>query len=202
MLTRRTMFLAATCAMFAPQARAEGLADDVSVEPKTFALKPFMLEDVNGTIVDRETLSGKFVLVFFGYTSCPDVCPTALTTMSAALKQLTPAEVDRLLPLFVTLDSERDTRKVLSEYTAAFDSHIVALRGPKAYTDSFADQFGVKYTKVVPDPAKPEAYSIDHTAAIFFLDPDGTLIRSLGHASTPDSIVEALRAAFKVRPAG
>jgi protein SCO1/2 len=202
MLTRRTMLIAATCIMLAPAARAEGLADDVSVEPKTFTLKPFMLQDVNGTIVDRETLSGKFVLVFFGYTSCPDVCPTALTTISAALQQLTPAEADRLLPLFVTLDPDRDTGKVLSDYTAAFDSHIVALSGPKVYTDSLADQFGVKYTKVTPDPAKPESYSIDHTAAIFFLDPDGTLIRTLGHASTPDSLTEAIRAAFKVRPAG
>jgi protein SCO1/2 len=201
MFNRRTLILATAALPFAARALATGADEGGAVDAKHFELKPFMLEDVNGTIVDREALSGRFVLVFFGYTSCPDVCPTALSAIGAALKQLTPAEADRLLPLFVTLDPDRDTRKVLSEYTQAFDDRIVALRGPKPYTDSFASQFDVVYAKVTPDPAKPGEYSVDHTGSIFFLDPDGAFIRSFGHATGPDALVEAIRAAYKVRPA-
>ena len=162
-------------------------------------LHPFMLEDVNGTMVTDEALQGKFSLVFFGYTSCPDVCPTSLSTISAALDKLG-SDAAQVLPLFVTLDPERDTRKVLSAYVAAIDERIVALQGPRAFTDAAAKAFGVTYAIVTPDPAKPEEYSIDHTAVIFFVGPDGRVIKRFGQGLSPEILVQDIRAAMAGAP--
>jgi protein SCO1 len=175
-----------------PESPADGAAGG-------WVLRPFMLEDVNGTIVDDSTLHGKFSLVFFGYTSCPDICPTALLTISAALKSLG-KDADRVLPLFVTLDPKRDTRKVLAGYAASFDPRIVALRGPQAYTDAMAKAFGIDYRIVTPDPAKPDEYSVDHTASITFLGPDGNLITRFGHGIDAELMAAKMRDAIAATP--
>lgn len=198
MINRRAFFLSASaCVLFASSVAAQTASDGQS--DAAWQLKPFMLEDVNGAVVDDTTLHGKFVLIFFGYTSCPDVCPTTLSVISAALKALD-ADADKVLPLFVSLDPDRDTRKVLSDYTAAIDPRIVALRGPKPYIDAMTANFGVTYRFVTPDPAKPKDYAVDHTATIFFLGPDGTLIKTFGHDVAPALMAGDIRRAIKAAP--
>lgn len=175
---KRRQFLASAAAslLAARSAQAHSVEPSPPVEEDgQWTLPPFMLEDVNGTVVDDSALRGRFSLVFFGYTHCPDICPTTLFTIANVLKELGPAG-DRILPLFVSLDPARDTRKLLSDYVATFDPRIVALRGPKPYVDAAAKAFNVKYEIVTPDPAQPDNYSIDHTASIAFIGPEGQMI--------------------------
>jgi protein SCO1/2 len=184
-MIRRQILLAAA-AIMAGAGRSFGQsASPGSDQPDSGApwqLRPFLLEDVNGAVADDAALHGKFALVFFGYTSCPDICPTTLTTIGQALKGLGP-EADKVLPLFVSLDPERDSRKVLSQYTQAIDPHIVGLRGPKAYVDAMAKNFGVayrrrscnkKFTRLSPrrqrhdDAARRAAFRLGVAGAISF----------------------------------
>jgi len=131
----------------------------------------FMLEDVNGTVVNDETLQGRFVLLFFGYTSCPNVCPTSLLTISSVLQSLGPLG-DEILPLFVSVDPDRDTRQHLADYMQSFDSRIVALRGPKPSIDAMAEAHNIHYKIGPKDPVRPDAYRVDHSASIIFQGPD------------------------------
>lgn len=186
MFSRRGVLLGTlAAALFSRQGRAES--------------RPFMLEDINGAIVDDGTLQGRFSLVFFGYTSCPDVCPTALLTVANALKLLG-ADADKVLALFISLDPDRDSRKQLAGYVANFDSRIVALRGPRPYVDAAAKAFGVTYRIVTPDPAHPEDYSVDHTANLFFVGPDGTVIKRFGHDQPAEAIAAEIKSALAANP--
>lgn len=193
MLTRRRLLaLAAALPALRPLlARAEDEAPPVS--------RRFLMADVNGVVVTDETLIGRFALIYFGYTGCPDICPTSLITMGDVLQGLG-ADADRLLALFVTLDPERDTAKRLSLYATSFDARIVALRGPVPHTESMARAFGVTYRRHVPDPAHPEEYSIDHTTSLIFLGPDGTLIRRFPHDMEPARIIAEIRTALAAVP--
>lgn len=161
----------------------------------------FMLEDVNGAIVDDSMLRGRFALVFFGYTNCPDFCPTALLTVSSVLSLLG-NKAERILPLFVSLDPARDTRQLLSAYAANFDGRIVPLRGTEPYVEAAAKAFAVTYRKVVKDPARPDDYAIDHSASIILVDPDGQIVRRFGYNQAADSIVAELGPIIAASPAG
>jgi protein SCO1 len=155
-------------------------------------MRPFMLEDVNGQIVDDGTFQGRVSLVFFGYTLCPDVCPTAMLTVSNVLKALGSGG-DKVLPLFVSLDPKRDSRRVLSDYAGNFDPRIVPLRGPESYIEAAAKAFGVTYRVVTPDKSRPEEYAIDHTALIFLVGPDGRIDGKFGHAASADQIAARVK---------
>lgn len=184
------------------RAAMAGLVTLVSGAGRALALDPpvhFMMEDVNGTVVTDEILLDRFSLVFFGYTNCPDVCPTSMLTIANTLKALG-KDAEKVLPVFVSLDPERDSRKVLSDYVAAFDERIVALRGPKPFTDAMAQSFGVDYRTVTPDPASPGDYSIDHTAAIFFLGRDASIARRFGPGLTPEAIAAEMRSLMAGNP--
>ena len=155
-------------------------------------LRPFMLEDVNGKVVDDGALQGRASLVFFGYTSCPDICPTAMMTVSRVLQLLGP-DGDKLLALFISLDPRRDTRKVLSDYAANFDPRIVPLRGPEPYVEAAAQAFGVTYRVVTPGTSKPDDYTIDHSALIFLVGPDGRIAQRFGHSEPAEKIAARVK---------
>ncbi|WP_421703349.1 SCO family protein [Aliiroseovarius sp.] len=147
----------------------------------------WLMEDTYGNVVKDEDLQGRFVLLYFGYMGCPDVCPTSMSTLADVMEQL--GEVaDGVTVLFVTVDPDRDTAKRLREYVQFFDERIVGLRGPKAYTDHMVKAFNARYEFHVPDPAKPEDYSVDHTASIAFIGPDGHLIRRFPHGMAAEEI--------------
>jgi protein SCO1/2 len=133
----------------------------------------FALSDPAGRRVALDDFRGKLVLLYFGFASCPDVCPTDLATIGAALRELGDA-ADAVQPLFVTLDPQRDTPEVLREYAAAFHPRFVALTGSEAEVRRIATEFKVYYEKVKQPGTS--TYTIEHTAYTFLLDRDGRFL--------------------------
>jgi protein SCO1/2 len=132
--------------------------------------KELALPDIDGRARSLAEFRGKAVVVFFGFTQCPDVCPTTLAELAALRKQLGPLG-ERLQTVFVTVDPERDTPELLRRYVAAFDPGAAVLRGTPEATLAFAKSFKVFYQKV---PGKEAgSYSVDHTAGAYVFDPQG-----------------------------
>lgn len=131
----------------------------------------FTLRTVDGAPFGSADLVGRPYLMFFGFTHCPDVCPTALFELSGLLKDIGPA-ADRITPLFVSIDPERDTADLLKLYMTSFDPRIMALRGDAAETKQVADAFSAFYRKV---ETASDSYTMDHTAGLFLIRADGRL---------------------------
>ena len=127
------------------------------------------LPDTQGRMRSLDEFKGKVVVVFFGYTQCPDVCPTTMAEL-AALKRDLGADGQRVQGVFVTVDPERDTPEVLNAYMASFDPSFIALRGTPEQTAEVAKSFKVFYQKV---PGKDGSYTVDHTAGAYVFDPQG-----------------------------
>ena len=133
--------------------------------------KNFRLTDHHGKTRTLADFRGKVVVVFFGYTQCPDVCPTTMLEMKAALQQLG-ADAQRVQMLFVTVDPERDTQELLSSYVPAFDASFLGLYGDLETTAKTAKEFRVFYQK---QPGSTASYTVDHTAGSFVFDPRGQI---------------------------
>lgn len=135
---------------------------------------PFTLTDQNGARVTDATYRGAPSIVFFGYTHCPDVCPTTMAELSQALQQLGPEDAKRVQVLFVTVDPERDTPELMAQYVPAFNPTFVGLRpADQEQLTKVTKDFRVYYAKV---PGKtPDSYTMDHTAASYVFDTDGKL---------------------------
>jgi len=137
---------------------------------------PFRLVDQNGRPVSDTDLRGKWLLVYFGYTHCPDACPTALNNMALTLRDLAAPLRAQIRPVFITIDPARDTPPVLKAYVASFDAPILALTGSEAEVAQAAKAYRIFYQK------HPEAggdYSVDHSSLIYVMDPDGRFAASL-----------------------
>lgn len=134
--------------------------------------KDFQLPDQNGQVRSLKDFRGKLVAVFFGYTQCPDVCPTTLTDM-VQVKQMLGADADKLQVIFVTVDPERDTPQVLKAYMANFDPSFIALSGSPEQTAAVAKDFKIYYRKA--EGKTPAAYTVDHSAATYVYDAQGRL---------------------------
>ena len=150
---------------------------------------PFRLTDQNGKTVTDADLKGKWSLVYFGYTHCPDACPTALNDISIALEDLG-TKRDAVRPVFITVDPERDTPEALKAYVTSFDAPILALTGTPEQVAQAAKGYRVYYAK------HPEAggdYSMDHSSVIYVMDPEGRFTASFTHQSTPEEIAERLK---------
>lgn len=133
----------------------------------------FSLPDTSGKVRSLADYKNKAVVLFFGYTHCPDVCPTTMAELTQALQQLGPDDAKRVQVLFVTVDPERDTSPVLSQYVQAFNPSFVGLRPSDAQLAKVAKDFRVYYAKV---PGKtPDSYTMNHTAASYVFDPSGKL---------------------------
>lgn len=152
--------------------------------------KDFALTDHNGRPRTLADFKGKVVVMFFGYTQCPDVCPTTMVEMADVIKELGPAGKD-VQVLFVTIDPERDTRQLLAQYVPAFYPTFLGLYGDAAATARTARQFKVFYAKV--PGATPSTYSMDHTAGSYVFDRSGKLRLFLRHGKGPAAIVPDLR---------
>lgn len=139
--------------------------------------RDFRLQDPDGKVRSLADFKDKVVLMFFGFTQCPDVCPTALAR-AAEVKQLLGPDADRLQVLFVSVDPERDTPEILRAYTAAFDPTFLALRGDAAQVAETAKEFKVIYQKVPTG----SSYTIDHTSVTYAFDPQGKLRLKLSHS--------------------
>jgi protein SCO1/2 len=156
--------------------------------------KDFRLTDHNGKVRTLADFRGKAVVVFFGYTQCPDVCPTTMAEMKAVLQQLGP-DAQRVQVLFVTLDPERDTRELLANYVPAFDPSFLGLYGDLATTAKTAQEFRVFYQKQ-PGPT-PGSYTLDHTAGSYVFDPQGRVRLFVRHGDGGANLVADLRELLK-----
>jgi protein SCO1/2 len=150
---------------------------------------PFRLTDQNGKTVTDADLKGKWSLVYFGYTHCPDACPTALNDISIALEDLG-AQRDAVRPVFITVDPERDTPEALKAYVTSFDAPILALTGTPDEVAQAAKGYRVYYAK---HPEAGGEYSMDHSSVIYVMDPQGRFTASFTHESTPEQIAERLK---------
>lgn len=151
----------------------------------------YALTDHNGNGVSSETFTGRYQLLTFGYTSCPDVCPVTLSTIAAVLEMLG-AQADQLQPIFISVDPARDTRDVLAAYVGHFHPRLLGLRGSPGATRQAADQFRVRYWRESAAPDTSGAYSMAHTASLFLLDPDGNLLVQFPYGMPAEAIVEKL----------
>lgn len=170
--------------------------------PLPQAVKPsagdFTLQSANGP-VSLKDYRGRLVLVYFGYTYCPDICPTSLALTSEALRRLTPEEQARVASIFISVDPERDTPARLKEYVEFFHPGLVGLTGSKEALAEAAFRYGVFFARQKLDSAG-NGYVIDHTADTYVIGADGQLLDKIPHATPPDQVVTKLRQYLKSMP--
>lgn len=152
---------------------------------------PFALTAGDGRTVTDQDLLGRPFLIFFGFASCPDVCPATLATVGTALEAL--AGDERIEALFVTLDPERDTPETVGQYAAAFHPDITGLAGTRAQIDDAAGAYRV-YSARVPLDDSALGYTIDHSAFVYLMGADGTYRQHFSHAAAASEITQAVRA--------
>ncbi len=152
--------------------------------------KDFRLTDHHGQARSLQDFRGKVVVVFFGFTQCPDVCPTALAELTEVRRALG-ADGDKVQGLFITVDPERDTPEILKAYMANFDPSFLALRGEPAQLEQVAKEFKVYYKKV--EGKAPGSYTMDHTAAHFIYDTQGRLRLYVRPGTGPKVVTEDIR---------
>ena len=152
--------------------------------------RDFELKDPQGNARRLADFRGKAVVVFFGYTQCPDVCPTTLAALSDAMKRLG-TDADRVQVLFITVDPERDTPALLAQYIPAFDARFLGLSGDADATARTAKEFKIIYQKVAGSSAG--TYTMDHSAGTYVYDPQGRLRLYVSNGQGPDVFVHDLR---------
>jgi len=141
---------------------------------------PFNLIDQNGKAVTDQDFKGKYMLIYFGYTFCPDVCPTTLSTMGDALNMLTPEQMAKVVPIFITIDPERDTPELLASYVHNFHEKMLGLTGPLAEIKKVAKAYKVYFGKANEDDPDGN-YTMDHGSTTYFMGPDGTYAAHFSH---------------------
>jgi len=153
--------------------------------------KRFSLTDHTGKPRTLQDFRGKLVVVFFGYTQCPDVCPTTMAKMATVMKELGPASKD-VQVLFITLDPERDTQELLNAYVPAFHPSFIGLRGDAEATARTAKEFKVFYAKT-PSGDDPKNYTVDHMTGSYVFDREGRVRLLVRHEAEPGAIASDLR---------
>jgi len=135
--------------------------------------------------------NGKVRLIFFGYTSCPDICPSSLAFIATSLKQLTDKERKNTQVLFISVDPDRDTAEKLRDYTKYFSPDILGITGSKEEIDDIVKKYGAAYRKVAGDSAM--GYSVDHSASVYVINPEGKVVDMLPHGLPVEEITKAIR---------
>ncbi len=154
----------------------------------------FTLQSADGP-VSLKDLRGKVVLLYFGYTKCPDVCPTSLSFMTQALNEMTDEELEKVQSLFISVDPKRDTVESLKEYVSYFHSNFIGITGTEQEAADVAALYGAKYYEV---ELKGSAfgYSVNHSSVIYLITPDGELRFIFPHGTSPVVVLEAVRYVF------
>ncbi len=152
--------------------------------------RDFALTDATGKARTLADFRGKAVVIFFGYTQCPDVCPTTLAALAETMKQLGP-DADRVQVLFVTIDPARDTPALLAQYVPAFDPRFLGLYGDDEATQKVAREFKIIYQK--QPGSTPDTYTMDHSAGTYIFDPQGRLRLFVSHGQGPAVFAHDLR---------
>ena len=167
-----------------------GPADGGAPEAVTIG-GPFVLEDGQGHAVTDAEFRGKAMLIYFGYTFCPDACPTQLGVIAKALDLLTEAERAQVAPLFITIDPERDTPDVMKAYVAAFHPLLIGLTGTASAIEAVEKAYHV-YAAKVPG-SSDKAYTMDHSTVVYLMDKNGTFRTHFSPANSPEQMAEGIR---------
>lgn len=154
--------------------------------------RDFRLQDTSGADVTLDTFRGKWLLMFFGFTSCPEACPLAMINAGATLDALG-ADAAGVQPVFVTVDPERDTAQVLKDYLLNFDTRIAGLGGAPEAVAAMAEAYGVYYRT---RPIEGGDYTVDHSTAFYLVAPDGAFQRAFTPNMDPAAFAEEIRAAM------
>lgn len=178
---------------------AIGVAIGALLQSTDFAAAPrvgghFSLVDHDGRRVSDESYRGRVLVVFFGFTHCPDICPAALARVAGLLDALGP-DAARLQPLFVTVDPARDTPAALKDYVAHFSPRIVGLTGSEAEVAAIAKAYRVHY-RVQGDPRANPFYLVDHSAFVYVMDAQGRFVGTFGPDAAPDAALRLVRRAL------
>jgi len=152
---------------------------------------PFTLLATSGQNVSERSYRGIWVLIYFGYTYCPDACPTALNNISVALEKLG-SDARNLQPLFVTVDPQRDTRAAMADYLKSFDSQIIGLTGTQDQIDRTVKEFRVYASREKSDDGG-DSYLVSHTSYIYLMDPQGEFVNVIQGGATGEEIAAWLR---------
>ena len=168
---------------------------NIDITGSTAFGKDFSLLDPDGKVRTLADFKGKVVVMFFGYTQCPDICPTTLTEMQQVMALMGP-QSDKVQVLFVTVDPERDTAEILKQYVPSFDSRFLGLRpADEAALEKVAKEFKIYYKKVPGN--KTGSYTMDHTAGSYAFDPEGRLRLYIKHAQGPETLAHDLKELLK-----
>ncbi len=153
---------------------------------------PFELVGQGGKTVTDQDFAGKYMMVYFGYTYCPDVCPTGLSDMGTALDMIDPAKAAKVQPIFISVDPARDTPEHLNEYVSYFHPRLIGLTGTEQQIKDVARAYRVFYRIGEPESDDPQDYLVDHTSIIYLVGPDGKLVTHFSHGTTPEAMAERL----------
>ena len=160
------------------------------IEGKPLIGGPFSLIDHNGKRVTEKDFEGHFMLVFFGYTYCPDVCPAELQVMTAALEQLG-SKADKVTPVFVTIDPKRDTVEQMASYVSNFHERLVGLTGSFEEIRAAAKAFRVYYAKAKDDSSSAD-YLMDHSSIVYLMGPKGEYAAHFSYGTSPDKMAKGI----------
>lgn len=174
-------------AAFAEPAHTLLEAEIATINPR------YLLAGPGGRAISDGEFHGRFQLIAFGYTYCPDICPTTLVEMAEILKQLGD-NASKLQAIFVSVDPERDTIEVLKTYTAFFDPRILGLTASPALVQRAAKNFKVRYAKVIEPNGDPKRYAVDHSAGMYLLAPDGSFIKKFAYGRPIGEVIAELKA--------
>lgn len=152
---------------------------------------PFNLVDGSGKPVSDADFRGKYMIIYFGYTYCPDVCPTSLGEIASALDMLSPAQLEKVVPIFISIDPERDTPEVIGEYVTHFHDRIIGLTGSLDAVKSVAKSYKVYFSKGEVDSYGD--YPVDHTSYTYVVGPDGKFVTAYRHATPAQDMAKSLK---------
>ena len=171
----------------------QAVAADAEGEEKASSIGGrFLLYSHTGEIVADQHFQDKFMLVYFGYTFCPDICPTSLSIITSAL-ELLGKDAEQIQPLFITVDPDRDTVHQMGAYLEHFHPSIIGLTGPMQMIDRVAKSYKVRYAKVPPPKDDPENYAVDHSAGTFLMAPGGRFLVKMAHGIPPEEMAQRIR---------
>lgn len=192
-MKRLCLTILAAASLFSAPAWAETPSTVEDEQPEIGIVSRYLLMDSKGRAVSDQDFRGSFQLISFGYTFCPDICPTTLAEIALIMEKLG-SRAEHLQPLFVTVDPERDTPEVLRRYTAYFHPRIIGLTGSPELVRRVADHFKVRYEKHWEPGAEKDKYSVDHSAGMYLLGPDGGFLGKFAYATPPQEIADRIRA--------
>jgi len=197
MLYRRILLavlLIFTTALYAHAADAPTQKDEVMEQEEAPPGGDFTLQSADGPVSTRD-LRGRVIMLYFGYTKCPDVCPTSLSFMTQALNELSDEELEKITSIFVSVDPKRDTVEALAEYVDYFHENFVGVTGSEEEIAHVAKLYGAKYYDVELE-GSAFGYSVNHSAATYLIDQQGELRFLFPHQTPPSVILEAIRYLF------